>query len=811
MPKGRKERGIGQRAMRGQEARVARDRADYQASLNQAAKDFIGLNPELDCNDPENLKKAWKNFSEDFLPDYFPSQKSEKFVFTPTLGTSGSRASRTFLLVLVAAGMVTAVNAEIFQESLGGALTSGDKTDGDAVPTSQAVARAAGASHGNLRGDKIAVDAPPPPPSHPQPAARELAAVITLDQLASYVNSQRDPANPDKIISLTPLTATFRTDPRSGRLALPSNIGGSSAAKLPLQNVDWSAAAVAQTVFKNVDVSNGIMSNQDFRAAGSGLGGVVFENSIVDKTNFGSVIGGVTFRGEISAKNAKFDGAQGLRLKVERGNNAVATADFTGSTFEGAALNGVVVTPTQANPTDPHHVTVSGLNLVGSAVTVPTDAKGGTEVVAATSPLVAEGVVANAAVPGAALQTGSTDRPITVKLQSNATECSADGSTSSAISTVTLEEFAKTLNEQFSGHNIVVTTGDSEAGASGVKSKINLCEGQVSSAASNAKLFPQLKTQITYDQDLSPADASIEVTEAVLRAVGMTPDASLIKDQVYGMFMPSPINLDAPTQDLGYLPVMSHEYLQALAGKNPALAGCTMSVGLNPGEFKIVAGNVEMVVDPKICSKGNEFGYNCRFNQKVGAYDTRTGIALTYDLGVSLNTIEKDEKVVGYTIAVDGMRQVSGAVTEDEMRCPTPPTPTKPIGAPELGTIGIAAMSLVGVIIAYCICANNTHRCKRSAGTEARVEEAESGIELTLVEEWETGARKTSQIMIPPAGAPALSGRVSTTNPLTPPSITERVRSMTGSANPSTAVVNPHAGGTEVPVGTAPTTTRNAA
>jgi hypothetical protein len=220
---------VGSRIMGIGAAQVAKDRADYQARLNQVAKDFVGLNPKFDYNDPENFKNAFTNFSENFLPGY------KDFVFTPMPRAKGSRTLKAFLFALVAANMVTAVRADFLQKTVGGELLT--------LP--------AAAPHGSLRSSSSLTAAPPT-----LPAARELPAkpYITQNQLVAFVNSQRA-SNPKEMISLAPLTDTYQTD--GGLAILPSL--RSDGRKSPLSNVDFSSAKMPRSV-QNADLSGSKMS-----------------------------------------------------------------------------------------------------------------------------------------------------------------------------------------------------------------------------------------------------------------------------------------------------------------------------------------------------------------------------------------------------------------------------------------------------------------------------------------------------------------------------------------------------------------------
>ncbi len=669
-----KNKGVGYRAMGKQAARVSEDREEYKSSLDQAAKDFVSLNPGLDCNDPENLERAWKNFVGNFSPNN-PSQKLRKFVFTPTLSSTNSRTLRVFLFALLAAGMVTKVNAEVFQENLGKDLIGGG---GDSVPAPKSSATLpppvpARVRSGNLRRRSHA----PTLPSSSEPADRGLVAkpTITQSQLLDYVNAQRDPANPDKMISLAALTETFATD-GDGLLVLPTlgEYSSASSPKLPLRNIDFTSARLRSAYFENADLSGSKMTGKNLGSS------FLLQNCDLSKTDFDRTSGSIKISG---------------------------TSDCSGASFQGArfAQRFGVVYPGEE---------VTGLDLAGATVTV---IDGGVvkETISATSPLVvgkeSEEILKVAAVPGMALQVGAAGRPIEVKLKSDVERCPTSEHLS-VVSPLKLEEFAKTLNEQFRGYNIAATTNSSEAdGASVVKSEINLCETPYGTS-SDAKFFPQLSTQILLDKDLSPEGQQLALAESTFRAFGISPDASHIRDLTYKMYKETWPNPELPPQSPGYLPAMIHKYFEEFAGRDPALAGCTLSVGLNPGEFKVVAGNVEMAVNPKICDKENEFGFTCHFNQRAGAISNRMRVE---DMSVSLSTIEKDGEVVGYVMAVDGMKQVAGVATADEMRCPPPPTPPTPPAPPtpqrrrdetDMGVVfgAMFGSSIAAVCCCFAIC-----------------------------------------------------------------------------------------------------------
>jgi hypothetical protein len=695
---GEKIKGVGQRTMRRQEERVATDRADYQAIINQAAKDFVGLNPKLDCNDPENLAKAWKNFSEGFLPDYLPAQTSpqeyQDSVFTPMPRASGSRALKIWLLALVAANMVTVAGAELFRE-----------THEEGLLTPPATPRR------NLRGGKsVAPASPPPPPT--VPAARELPAVpyITQDQLEDFVTSQRDPSNPKKIISLAPLLATYRT--ASGLLVLPAYIAGDYSEKLSLSNVDFNNATIPP-FFENVDLSGAVMSGRQLRTS--------FEKCELK----GAKLDHITGRVRIDASDAGEADFSDAAMRLEIGNGF---SNFTKASFERAHLTqkDSIVAPHRI---DAGSALVHGLDLTGATVTLLDNDGNKVETIAATSPLVAspmpETPLAPTIIPGFALQTGAPDREVEVTLKSNETEC-PDYST--ALAPVELEEFAETFNNLFTGYNVVATTNSSAAEGSVVRSEINLYESSYSGASTSAKFFPQLKTRILFDKSLPPAEAQLKVMQKILSSFGMSADACQM--QVDG-------GQKLPPQNSSYLSVRTHEYLKIFAGRDPALAGCTLSVGLEPNQFKIVAGDVEMRVDQKFCGEGNEFGFTCKFNQKVEAtHSDRRGRWQIPDMDVSLNTIEKDGAVVGYVIAVDEMKKVDGAATgPDETRCPPPP-PTPPKDS--TATAGMDALYAFGGLFAavlVCCCGHCMHaRCKsqrRDTGVRT-ASTPEEGIEMVV-------------------------------------------------------------------------------
>lgn len=695
---GKEGRGVGQRAMRQQEKRVKTDRADYQ--LNQAAKDFVSLNPGLDCNDPENLERAWKNFVGNFSPND-PSQKLRKFVFTPTLSSTNSRTLRVFLLALIAANMVTAVNAEIFQESLGRNLIGGE----DSVPTPKSSAPLpppvpARVRGGNLRGTTSV--AAPEPPSTEVPA-RELAPTITQYQLESYINSQRDPTDPSKIISLAPLLAAGYKVDRDGLLILPSLRGGISLEeKLPCHHVDWGSAKINQFNY-NVDFTGGV-------AQGKKLGSVEFDNCELEKMDFSDTTGRIDIKGSIygSTAGVKFDGAK-LRLRVMAG-----AGDFTNSTFERAELDGHVTDPSKVNSGTSVPVRVVGLDLDGAAVTVSTNpanpAAAGTETVTAVNPLVIKAddpVLSVAAVPGFALRTG----PVELTIESDTEKCSDYISNSSAISPATVEEFADAFKERFSIYNIAVTTNSSETGP-GIKSKFNLCQYDgVGGATSNAQVFPQLQTQIAFDRTLPLQAAKIKAVEEIGRALGMTPEASQILNPT--CIMRTADGRILPTPDPEYSPVMMCQYIEALVGMDPKLAGCVSVVGLEKGKFKVVAGDVDLVIDPEFCGENSKF--TCSFNQKASltCNGGRVQALQIPDMAVSLNMIEdEDENPVGYAIAVNGMKKVAGTAVEDEMHCPPPSPPVSPTsGSVELGSIGIAAFSVIGAVSLYCCAAMAAKSC----------------------------------------------------------------------------------------------------
>lgn len=703
-------RGVKHQQMGRQNARATRDRTDYQALLNQAANDFIDLNPKLDWNNPENFNQACKDFSEKFLPKY-SSRKTRDSVATaiPRYSKKISLGKVALVTALVLAGLLTEAAAKDFQKDSEKALPDYDKKGDTVSRSSRVVATPSAPRHGNLRGAEIVPLSPPPHESR----ARELPAKPPINQyqLTDFIDSQRDPSNPTKMISLAPLTATYQTDP-SGLLTLPDRFFYAqlsyvdfSHAKIGSNSTDAPACFEPCTDFQNSDLTGASFAGQGIR--------VSFENCKLDTADFSNSQGHVVIgepigvgTSETSVQRADFSGAN-IELRI-----ASTSSNFTGTTFEGATLN-------QQTHIVSHRGTSSavGLDLTGATVVLDTG-----ERVEATSPLVitdgSDAALKISAHPGKALQTGAADRPIEVTLTSDTAACQDYHSTS--VAPVALEEFAETLQQQLYGYNIAVTTSDSETSSSAVKSSMNLCTSGSPAGQYHTIVFPELSTQIIYDNALSPTDAQASVIEKVLRAFGMEPDTAV----VYRM---SSAGTDLPTQNPSYLPVMTHKYLQAFAGKNPALAGCTMSVGLNPGEFKIVAGDVEMSVDPKICGAGNALGYDCRFNQVVTAYDGQTQKMLIQDLGVSLNTIEKDGEIEGYVIAVDGASHVNGTVTTDTSHCPTP----SPAESGGIGTVGIVGMSIAGAMLA-CVCAGYVCKKRKARGADQTPAVASAeGIEMT--------------------------------------------------------------------------------
>jgi hypothetical protein len=416
-----------------------------------------------------------------------------------------------------------------------------------------------------------------------------------------------------------------------------------------------------------------------------------FEGCTLDGTRLDGTTGSVVVKGGSSVKDATFAGAK-ISLRVD------GPSIFTGTSFAGAHLRQQYsITSSGVSSAE-----VQGLDLTGATVTVVDPYTGKEkETVSATSPLVVPKTpedTAFAVVPGFALQTGAADRKVEIVLRSNETECESRGGT--AIAPLELEEFVKTLDGWFAGHNIVATTKGSKASDSVVRSEINLCkdEGTIG-ARSDARVFPQLTTRISLDPRLSPAAAQLKAAEAVFRSLGRSFDTST---SAYRMFV-GRYSKQMPPQDPKYLSVMDYKYLEALVGEDPALAGCTLSVGLKPGEFKIVAGNVEVVVDPKFCAEKNEFGFTCHFNQQATAV-SNTSPTWRTSLSASVNIIEdKDGNIKGYVIAVNGMEQVSGAGTNDTMHCPAPPTPT-PTPTPTQSDYAATYIAFGSLICAGLIC-----------------------------------------------------------------------------------------------------------